>query len=216
MKLSFERFVLGDFATNCYLIHNGREAMLIDPASPSEHLKRWVEDHGLSVSFIVNTHGHIDHIGGNAFFKEAFPSAVLAIHDGDLVYLSRPDLNLSEEVSRPFLSPLPDLVFQGEEARLSFGGTRVDILATPGHTPGSICLFFPEEMWLFSGDTLFLGSVGRTDLPGGSFRDLVASLERIFSRFPDTVSVFPGHGPETSIGLERKTNAYYLMYVAQK
>ncbi len=216
MRLSFERFVLGDFATNCYLIHNGREAMLIDPALPSEHLKRWIEDHGLSVSFIVNTHGHIDHIGGNAFFKEAFPSAVLAIHDGDLVYLSRPDLNLSEEVSRPFLSPLPDFVFQGEEVRLSFGGTHVDILATPGHTPGSICLFFSEEMWLFSGDTLFLGSVGRTDLPGGSFRDLVTSLERIFSRFPDTVLVFPGHGPETSIGLERKTNAYYLMYVAQK
>lgn len=216
MSLSLKRFVLGDFATNCYVIHDGREAILLDPACPSEELKRWVEEQGLSVSYIVNTHGHIDHIGGNTFFKEAFPSAVLAIHDGDLVYLARPDLNLSVEVSRPFISPLPDLVFQGEETRFSLGSREVEVLVTPGHTPGSICLFFPEEMWLFSGDTLFLGSVGRTDLPGGSFRDLVTSLERIFRRFSDAVSVFPGHGPETSIGLERKNNAYYLTYVAQK
>lgn len=216
MKLAFERFVLGDFATNCYVIHNGREAILLDPASPSLELKEWIEAQGLSVTFIVNTHGHIDHIGGNAFFKEAFPSAVLAIHDGDLVYLSRPDLNLSEEVSRPFVSPLPDLLFQGETAYFLFGDTRVEVIATPGHTPGSICLFFPETMWLFSGDTLFFGSVGRTDLPGGSFRELIASLERLFARFDDQVLVLPGHGPETTIGSERKSNAYYLMYVAQK
>ncbi|MCS7241924.1 MAG: MBL fold metallo-hydrolase [Candidatus Caldatribacterium sp.] len=216
MNLSFERFVLGDFATNSYVVHDGKEALLIDPACPSEELKRWIEERGLSLAYIVNTHGHIDHIGGNAFFKRAFPSAVLAIHDGDLVYLARPDLNLSAEISRPFVSPVPDLVFQGESARFTFGDAVVEVLASPGHTPGSICLFFPQRMWLFSGDTLFFGSVGRTDLPGGSFRDLVASLERIFTRFPDVVTVFPGHGPETTIGLERKNNAYYLMYVAQK
>lgn len=216
MKLAFERFVLGDFATNCYVIHNGKEAILLDPASPSLELKKWIEAQGLSVAFIVNTHGHIDHIGGNAFFKEAFPSAVLAIHDGDLVYLSRPDLNLSEEVSRPFVSPLPDLLFQGEATHFLFGNTQVEVIATPGHTPGSICLFFSETMWLFSGDTLFFGSVGRTDLPGGSFRELVASLERLFARFDDRVLVLPGHGPETTIGSERRSNAYYLMYVAQK
>lgn len=216
MNLSLERFVLGDFATNCYVVHNGKEAILVDPACPSEGLKRWIEEQGLSVSFIVNTHGHIDHIGGNAFFKEAFPLAVLAIHDGDLVYLARPDLNLSAEISRPFISPLPDLVFQGECARFTFGDTEVEVFVSPGHTPGSICLFFPEEMWLLSGDTLFSGSVGRTDLPGGSFRDLMVSLERIFAYFPDDVAVFPGHGPETTIGLEKKGNTYYLMYIAQK
>lgn len=216
MSLLLERFVLGDFATNCYVIYDGKEAILVDPACPSEDLKKWIEERGLSVSFIVNTHGHIDHIGGNAFFKEAFPKAVLAIHDGDLVYLTRPDLNLSLEISCPFISPFPELVFQGEDARFAFGNTEVEVFASPGHTPGSICLFFPERMWLLSGDTLFSGSVGRTDLPGGSFRDLVMSLERIFARFSDDVTVFPGHGPETTIGLEKKSNAYYLTYVAQK
>lgn len=216
MTLFCERFILGDFATNCYVIHNGREAILLDPAVPSEEIRRWIEERNLSVSFIVNTHGHMDHIGGNAFFKEAFPGALLAIHDGDLVYLSRPDLNLSAEVLRPFVSPLPDRVFQGEESRFSFGGMEVTVFATPGHTPGSVCLFFPEMLWLFSGDTLFCGSVGRTDLPGGSFRELVTSLDRLFRRFPDDTLVFPGHGPQTRIGLERKSNAYYLMYVAGK
>lgn len=216
MTLFCERFILGDFATNCYVIHNGREAILLDPAVPSEEIRRWIEERNLSVSFIVNTHGHMDHIGGNAFFKEAFPGALLAIHDGDLVYLSRPDLNLSAEVLRPFVSPLPDRVFQGEESHFSFGGTEVTVFATPGHTPGSVCLFFPEMLWLFSGDTLFCGSVGRTDLPGGSFRELVTSLDRLFRRFPDDTLVFPGHGPQTRIGLERKNNAYYLMYVAGK
>lgn len=216
MKLSFERFVLGDFATNCYVIHNGREALILDPAVGSGDLQEWIEKKGLSVQYIVNTHGHIDHIGGNAFFKEAFPSAALAIHDYDLVYLARPDLNLSQEILRPFIAPLPDVVFQGDETHLLLGHHVVEILLTPGHTPGSVCLFFPEEGWLFSGDTLFWGSVGRTDLPGGSFRDLVMGLERIFGRFPDSVQVFPGHGPFTNIGTERQTNAYYLMYVAPK
>lgn len=216
MSLFVERFILGDLATNCYVIHNGQEALLLDPALGSEELRRWIEDQNLTVRYIVNTHGHIDHIGGNAFFKEAFPGALLAVHDADLLYLVRPDLNLSQEFSQAFVSPLPDLTFQGEDAWIVLGDENVEVLQTPGHTPGSVCLFFPKKQWLFSGDTLFFGSVGRTDLPGGSFRDLVESLGKIFERFSDGVQVFPGHGPMTDIGTERKTNAYYLMYVAQR
>lgn len=216
MRLSFAYFVLGDLATNCYVVHDGKEAMLIDPAVGSEELERWIEGQGLVLRFIVNTHGHIDHIGGNAFFKERFPSASLVIHEQDLVYLKQPALNLSQEIGFSFISPLPDAFFEGEESQIFLGEHRMEILRTPGHTPGSVCLFVPEEGWLFCGDTLFLGSVGRTDLPGGSFRELVESLEHIFERFSDSVQIFPGHGPESTIGVERKTNAYYLMYVAQK
>jgi len=142
MSLFVERFVLGNLVTNCYVIHNGQEALILDPALGSEELRQWIEDRNLTVRYIVNTHGHIDHIGGNAFFKRVFPGALLAIHDADFLYLVRPDLNLSQEFSQAFVSPLPDLTFQGEDTWITLGGEDVEVLQTPGHTPGSVCSFF--------------------------------------------------------------------------
>ncbi len=165
--------------------------------------------------YIINTHGHIGHIGGNAFFVEHFPQAKLVIGERDLIYLTNPDLNLSRDFSSPFISPLPDWVVRENNLFLNTPWGKLSFLLTPGHTPGSVCLFLPVENWLFSGDTLFAGSVGRTDLPGGSFRDLISSLEEIFNSFPDTVSVFPGHGPFTNLAREKKENFYYLQYLAR-
>jgi len=214
MTLKLEHFVLGDLFTNCYLVHDNLEALLIDPAAPSQEIKEEIKARHLNLQYIINTHGHIDHIGGNAFFKESFPQARLVIGERDLVYLTNPDLNLSRDFSSPFVSPLPDWVVRENNLFLNISWERLSFLFTPGHTPGSMCLFFPVENWLFSGDTLFAGSVGRTDLPGGSFRDLISSLEEIFNRFPDSAFVFPGHGPFTSLAREKKENFYYLQYLA--
>jgi len=215
MTVQLEHFILGEFATNCYLVHNDSDTVLIDPAVPSREIKEEIESRNLKLQYIINTHGHIDHIGGNAFFKEHFPQARLVIGERDLVYLINPDLNLSRDFFSPFVSPLPDWVVRENNLFLDTPWERVSFLFTPGHTPGSVCLFFPGENWLFSGDTLFAGSVGRVDLPGGSFRDLLSSLEEIFNRFPDTTAVFPGHGPFTDLAREKKENFYYLQYLAQ-
>jgi len=215
VTLKIEHFVLGELSTNCYLVHDDSEALLIDPAIPSGEIKEKIERENLNLQYIINTHGHIDHIGGNAFFKEDFPQARLVIGERDLVYLTNPDLNLSRDFSSPFVSPLPDWVVRESNLCLDTPWERLSFLLSPGHTPGSVCLFFPVENWLFSGDTLFAGSVGRTDLPGGSFRDLISSLEEIFDHFPDSTSVFPGHGPLTNLAREKKENFYYLQYLAR-
>jgi len=215
VTLKIEHFVLGELSTNCYLVHDDSEALLIDPAIPSGEIKEKIERENLNLQYIINTHGHIDHIGGNAFFKEDFPQARLVIGERDLVYLTNPDLNLSRDFSSPFVSPLPDWVVRESNLYLDTPWERLSFLLSPGHTPGSVCLFFPVENWLFSGDTLFAGSVGRTDLPGGSFRDLISSLEEIFDHFPDSTSVFPGHGPLTNLAREKKENFYYLQYLAR-
>jgi len=214
MNLAVERFILGDFLTNCYLLSADHRALLIDPAVPSQEVKDKIEKEGLELLYILNTHGHIDHIGGNTFFKEHFPGARLIVHEQDLRYLQNPALNLSTELSAPYVSPSPDLVLRGPGEYTMTLLQEVVFLSTPGHTPGSVCLFFPRMKWLFSGDTLFAGSVGRVDLPGGSFRDLIPSLTAIFARFPDDTLVYPGHGPETTIEREKRENFYYLEYVA--
>lgn len=218
MTITVKQFVLGSFLTNCYLLELNGEALLLDPAVPSQEVREHIEREALSLRYILNTHGHIDHIGGNRFFKECFPQAQLLIHERDLLYLQNPSLNLSAEVSLPYTSPSPDLVLRGdgEHALVLLGEEEMVFLSTPGHTPGSMCLFLPRRQWLFSGDTLFAGSVGRVDLPGGSFRDLIASLGFIFGRVSDGTLVYPGHGPSTTIAREKRENFYYLEYVAFK
>lgn len=217
MSIAMEKFILGDFLTNCYLLDNGEEALLIDPAVPSFEVKEHLERKDLSLSLVVNTHGHMDHIGGNTFFTQHFPSTKILIHEKDALYLQDPSLNLSAEVSLPYVSPPPEVIVRGEEEyTLKLLGEDVIFLPTPGHTPGSLCLYFPQEGYLLSGDTLFAGSVGRVDLPGGSFQKLLLSLEVIFKRFPNHILVYPGHGEETTIGREKETNFYYLEYIAEK
>ncbi|MCX7667461.1 MAG: MBL fold metallo-hydrolase [Atribacterota bacterium] len=217
MTIELQRFVLGALLTNVYLLVAGGEAMLIDPAVSSREICDVIEHEGLYLRYIVNTHGHIDHIGGNAFFKERFPQAQLLVHERDLLYLQNPALNLSTELGEPYVSPSPDLVIRGLGTySMTIFEEEVVFVSTPGHTPGSMCLFLPGRKWLFSGDTLFAGSVGRVDLPGGSFRDLLASLAVVFEQFPDETLVYPGHGPETTIGREKRENFYYLEYVVEK
>jgi len=214
-EVKIETYALGDLMTNCYLLHNDHEAILIDPGGQSMELVRRLFKHNLKLSYIVNTHGHIDHIGGNGFFKNHFPGAKIIIYEAEMIYLTHPGLNLSTEFNQPYLSPEPDILVRGKKELFEIFGKDVTFYHTPGHTPGSMCLSFTNHTWLFCGDTLFAGSIGRTDLPGGSFQDILESLTLVMKSFPDNTILFPGHGPETTIGNEKKMNPYILEYLSE-
>jgi len=204
--IRIQRFTLGPFQENTYLVvgPSGRNAMLIDPGLGSEEILAVLAAQELKLKLIVNTHGHLDHVAGNAFFKSR-SGAALVIHPLDLPYLER----VADQAAMFGLeaedSPAPDQFFEEREP-LRFDGLEFQVLHTPGHTPGGICLLLGERIWV--GDTLFAGSVGRTDLPGGSWPDLVCSIREKLFRLPDATICHPGHGSETTIGAERRTNPF--------
>lgn len=198
------RFTLGPFRQNAYLIvgPSGREAAVVDPGFESEALLDALRERGLTLRLILNTHGHLDHAAGNALLKAA-TGAPIAIHPLDAPYLSR----LSEQAAMYGLaaddSPPPDLALE-EGTPVPFDGLAFEVLHTPGHTPGGVCLRLGDRMWV--GDTLFRRGVGRTDLPGGSWPDLVRSIREKLFVLPENLVCYPGHDSETTIGEERRSN----------
>jgi len=204
MKL--QRFTYGPFAENSFLVvgNSGRKAALVDPGLDSEPLLDVLRDEDLELEWIINTHGHLDHIACNAFFK-AQTAARLIIHAADEPFLR----GLSEQGRRFGFevepSPAPDEHFV-EGRPFAFDGIEFEVIHTPGHTPGGVCLRSGQSMIV--GDTLFSGSVGRTDLPGGSFEALRGSIREKLFRLPDETICYPGHGPETTLGIERRSNPF--------
>lgn len=200
------RFTVGPFEENPYLLvgPSGRRAAIVDPGIGSEVVWGAAERRGLSIELIVNTHGHLDHAAANRFFKER-TGAPIAIHKADVPFIR----SLAAQGAMYGLpaedSPEPDLELT-EGVPLAFDGTTIEILHTPGHTPGGVCLRFDDRMIV--GDTLFRGSVGRTDLPGGSWEQLLDSIRRKLFALPDPTVCYPGHGPETTIGVERRSNPF--------
>jgi len=205
-SLEILRFTYGPFAENTYVVlgASGRRAMLVDPGFGSEPIWDLLNDRGISIALILNTHGHLDHVAGNAFFKRV-SGAPIAIHAADLPFLH----NLTTQASMYGLdaepSPEADLTLV-EGVELEFDGTAFEVIHTPGHSPGGVCLRRGDQMLV--GDTLFRGSVGRTDLPGGDWDTLVASVRGKLFRFPDDVRCYPGHEDETTIGRERASNPF--------
>lgn len=196
-----KKFVLGSLETNCYIIWNeiSLEAVIIDPAVPFEI------DKNLKVKYIINTHGHADHILGNNYFKDLFPTAKLVIHQNDADFLLDNNKNLSVFFGQNVTSYPSDL-FVKEGDVLIFGEHQLKIIETPGHTMGSICLIL-DEVAIFTGDTLFCGSIGRTDFPHASSKAMMASLEKL-KGLAENLKVYAGHGPDTTIGFEVKTNPF--------
>ena len=204
--LEILRFTYGPFAENTYVVvgPSGRQAMIVDPGIDSEPVLDAVRERGLSVALILNTHGHLDHVACNGFFKRE-TGAPIAIHAADLPLL--------QNVSRPAAlyglhaedSPPADLLLV-EGVALPFDGATFDVIHTPGHTPGGVCLRRGAQMIV--GDTLFSGSVGRTDLPGGDWNALVSSIREKLFLLPDDVLCLPGHEGETTIGRERRANPF--------
>ena len=204
--LEILRFTFGPFAENTYLVvgPSGREALVVDPGLESDPVLDEVASRGLHVALVVNTHGHLDHVANNALFKRV-TGAPIAIHPADLGYVR--DLRRQADLYGLDVedSPEPDLLL--EEGRvLGFDGTAFEVIHTPGHTPGGVCLRRGDQMLV--GDTLFKGSVGRTDLPGGDWATLCDSIRRKLFALPDQVRCHPGHEGETTIGAERASNPF--------
>ena len=202
---------VGYLFTNCYLVacEETLDALVIDPGFNNEGSKvlNEVARRNLRVKYIVNTHGHVDHISGNARVKEA-TGARIAVHHADAEMLREPLKNLST----PFLgltvvSPPPDLTLQ-DGGKIKVGFLEFEVVHTPGHTPGSISLYCRDEKVVFTGDTLFAGSIGRTDLPGASHERLIRSIREKLLIMPDDTVVYPGHGDRTTIGRERMWNPF--------
>ena len=200
-----ERLEVGPFAANCYLVAcaETKEAVIIDPGAEGRRIIKRVHDLGLKVKYIINTHAHIDHVGANAEVKEAFNAPVL-VHAADAPLLRSPQASMALFMGQSKVTP-PDWTLE-EGDLLEAGTLRIKVLETPGHTPGGISLDINGV--LFTGDTLFAGSIGRTDFPGGSFRQIIKSIKEKLLSYPDDTRVFPGHGPPTSVGDERLYNPF--------
>jgi glyoxylase-like metal-dependent hydrolase (beta-lactamase superfamily II) len=203
-----ESFPVGPLRCNCTILGDEvtHEAVVVDPGDNIAEILSRLQKHGLTLRQIVITHAHIDHVGGAALLKKA---------TGAPVFLNQNDLGLlgAMEMQAGWLGvPTPEVGSPDASAEdgLTVGLATLpgEVIHTPGHTPGSICLLFPQQQLLLAGDTLFAGSIGRTDLPGGDGRQILRSLRDRVMVLPDKTRVLPGHGPDTTIGEEKQSNPF--------
>lgn len=201
---------VGPLQCNCSIIGDEatREAMVIDPGDDINHVLELVRKHNLQVKQIVITHAHIDHVAG-AMKLRAATGAPILLNRNDYELLKILDVQAAW-IGVPVPTPveIDHSIANGDS--VSAGSHTAQVLHTPGHTEGSICLYFPAEQKLIAGDTLFAGSIGRTDLPGGSMQKILRSLHTTVLELPDETVVVPGHGPLTNIGQERESNPFLV------
>jgi hydroxyacylglutathione hydrolase len=206
--LIIRALLVGIIQTNCYLIGDevSREGAVIDPGGDPEPILAAIEAEGLTIRYILNTHAHFDHMAANGSLLAA-TGARLAVHPADLELLATGGGGRWFGLLSSIYSPTPEIeLSDGQE--LALGELRIKVLHTPGHSPGHVAFYLSNEGVLFSGDALFQNSIGRTDLPGGDRATLVASIRHQFLALPDETVVYPGHGPDTTIGDERSHNPY--------
>jgi glyoxylase-like metal-dependent hydrolase (beta-lactamase superfamily II) len=191
------------FATNCYLVGCPKtgEGIVIDPGAEGRRILAEIKKQGLTVKCIINTHGHVDHVGANARLKEALQVPIL-LPEKDLDLYRNPGFGLGVLVGK---QPDPDRLIRDGD-RISFGLLECRVMETPGHTRGGVCLGL--EGVVFTGDTLFAGSIGRTDLAGGSFQQLIKSIREKLLVLPSQTVIYPGHGPASTIGEEAGYNPF--------
>lgn len=199
---------VGPLQCNCSLIgdEKSHEAIIIDPGDDISEILSLVRKHGLTVKQIVVTHAHIDHIGGATKLKQQTGAPIL-LNQNDYALLKMLDTQAAWLGMRPPETVQIDQSLVDAD-KITAGSLQATVIHTPGHTEGSICLFFPAQQKLIAGDTLFAGSIGRTDLPGGSFEKIISSLQDRILALPDDTVVVPGHGPLTTIGEERESNPF--------
>ncbi len=208
MKLQIHTIVSQPFAENTYLVWlpDRSDVLVIDPGLEPELILDFLRERELTPAAILNTHGHADHIGGNEALKAAFPDAPLVIGVNEAHLLTDADANLSAPFGMPVVSPPADqTVVEGEV--IDFAGIPLEVREIPGHSPGHV-VFIHNGATVFGGDVLFRGSVGRTDFPGGSSATLFAGIRAKLFTLPDHTVVYPGHGPATTTGHEKRTNPF--------
>ncbi|EMS78686.1 putative metallo-beta-lactamase family protein [Desulfotignum phosphitoxidans DSM 13687] len=191
---------------NCFILgcEDTREAVVIDPGDDADQILMILAKEKLTVKYLINTHGHFDHVGANRRMKEV-TSAKLAIHPDDVPMLSELSRSAASFGLSAENSPEPDLLLHDKDT-VRFGNITLTVIHTPGHSRGGIALYTPGH--LFAGDTLFAGSIGRTDLPGGDYDTLIASIKQKLLVLPDDTVVYTGHGPETTIADEKRMNPF--------
>ncbi|MBV6427817.1 MAG: Hydroxyacylglutathione hydrolase GloC [Haliscomenobacter sp.] len=212
--LNVARFTFNPFQENTYLVYDETGAgVLFDPGcwqqAEKDELLAFIQDRQIRLERLINTHCHIDHILGNQFIAEKF-GLPLEIHRGELPVLEAgPSVAAMFGISYTEISPMPGGYIEDGDP-IAFGQSKLLAILAPGHSPASLCFFSEEDRLLLAGDVLFQGSIGRTDLPGGNYDTLIRSIrERVFP-LGDDVVVYPGHGPETTVGVERKTNPFLV------
>lgn len=203
--IAVHTLIVGAYEVNCYLVADEQaRALVIDPGADEEAIAAALRDHGLTVAGYLLTHGHMDHVCALSALRQRFPAPVgLAAVDARWAFTP---VNQMPPYPQP-TRPAGDILDVAAMPVWTAGGPVCRIIATPGHTPGGVCYYFETDGLLFSGDTLFAGSIGRTDLPGGSERLLNASLRQLV-QLPPVTRVFPGHGPATTIARELRTNPF--------
>ena len=200
-----KKLEVGPLATNCYIVgsESSKEGMIIDPGDEAEVILKKAKDLGLDIKYIALTHTHIDHIGALKEVKEA-TGAEVAIHNDDAQALQKNSVNTMLGLSYP-MPPPPDRLLKDGDG-IDIGDLHFVVLHTPGHSPGGICLL--GQGVVFSGDTLFNYGIGRADLPGGNYNQLMNSIQTKLMVLPDDTIVYPGHGSDTTIAAERRGNPF--------
>lgn len=203
-----ETISVGPMQVNCYILASGPDsrAIIIDPGAQDYKIKEILNKYNLTPEFIINTHGHIDHIGCDDKF-----GIPVYIHRKELALLRNPELNLSSFLASAFSIKSEVRALEDKE-NIELGQMQLEVLHVPGHTPGGISLLMkkPESKILFTGDTLFYHGIGRTDFDGGNENSLINSIKQKLFSLDDETIVYPGHGPSSTIGEERKKNPFFI------
>ena len=198
------------FQENTYIVwHDDRtDALVVDPGLEPDAILDFLDERKLQIAAILNTHGHADHIAGNETMKDRFPHAPLIIGVNEAALLTDADLNLSAPFGMAIVSPPADRLVREREV-LDLAGIQLEVREIPGHSPGHVVFVVHEKpVLVLGGDVLFRGSIGRTDFPGGSFERLEAGIRTKLYTLPDDTVIYPGHGPTTTIGHEKRTNPF--------
>ena len=198
--------VSGDFEVNCFLVYEdiSKKAVVIDPGYDGKSVINKIDSLGLKPELLINTHGHFDHIFSDDMIREKY-NIPLAIHKDDIEMLASAELNSSTVIEEPITVKNPEIIFDKDETKeTSF--CKYSVIHTPGHSKGSVCILIDDM--LFAGDTVFYGSIGRTDLFGGDYDAIISSLNKI-KALPKETKIFPGHGPVTTLERELYHNPYF-------
>ena len=208
--MEIDYLVLGEFETNCYMVRptpQAKECLVIDPGFSAEPLLEMLKEKELSIAQIILTHGHCDHIAGVKLLREHYNGVPVAISTEDAAMLNNGRHNLSWLMGTLLRVGEPDRILKPQD-EISLGDIVLKVLPTPGHTPGGVSFYSAADQVVFSGDTLFAGSIGRDDFPGGDRQVLLGSIREQLFVLSDETRVFPGHGPATTTGEEKRTNPF--------